>query len=336
MPIRTSSFSAVAAALSIASFASPVASQLPAVPEVVISAEFPYESKYVEVLGSKMHFVESGDGDPILFLHGNPTSSYLWRNVMPHLESQGRVIAVDLIGMGKSDKPELDYTFPDHSRYLEAFIAELGLERITLVVHDWGSTLGFHYARRHQSNVIGIAFMEAIVPPAMPMPSVEAMGPAAPIFQAMRTEGQGEQMVLEQNFFVEQLLPGAVARGLGEAEMAVYREPYPTPASRKPTLVWPRELPIGGVPARNVEVVEAIGEWMAETNLPMIHLWARPGALNPEPVVEALVQKIPHLQSTFIGTGIHFLQEDHPEIIGRAIADWRRREVQTARNQTER
>lgn len=297
-------------------------------PAPAISAEFPFESKFQSVLGSRMHYVDEGEGDPILFLHGNPTSSYLWRNVMPHLEPQGRVIALDLIGMGKSDKPDIDYTYDDHIRYVEGFIDALNLQNITLVIHDWGSALGFDYASRHENNVSGIAFMEAIIPPFAPIPSYDAMGPLGSTFRAWRTSGTGEQLILEQNQFVEQILGGTgVARKLTEEEMAHYRAPYPDAASRKPTLVWPREMPIAGEPARNVQLVQRYAAWMTGTEMPMIHLWARPGALNPEPVAQWLVQHVNNLESVFVGQGIHFIQEDQPEIIGRAIADWRRRNI---------
>ena len=296
-------------------------------PRAAISAEFPFESKFVPVLNSRMHYVDEGEGDPILFLHGNPTSSYLWRNVMPYLKPQGRVIALDLIGMGRSDKPDIDYTYDDHIRYVEGFIDALNLKDITLVIHDWGSALGFDYASRHENNVAGIAFMEAIVPPFAPIPSYDAMGRLGPAFQAWRTPGTGEQLILQQNQFVEQVLPGAVARGLTEEEMAYYRAPYPDAASRKPTLVWPREVPIEGEPARNVQLVQRYSAWMTSTEMPMIHLWAKPGALNPEPVAQWLVHNVKNLESVFVGQGIHFIQEDQPEIIGRAIADWKRRNI---------
>ena len=284
-----------------------------------ISADFPFESRYAEVLGSTMHYVDEGEGDPILFVHGNPTSSYLWRNIIPYVTDRYRAIAVDLIGMGKSGKPDIAYTYQDHARYLNAFIETLGLEDITLVIHDWGSVLGFDYARSHEDNVLGIAFMEAIIPPRYPR-----LDPIGGALGRFRGPG-GEELVLQQNMFVEQILPGSVLRGLTEEEMRRYREPYPTPESRLPTLQWPRELPAVGEPARNVEVVTAIGEWMTETEIPMLHLWARPGALNPVSVVEALVERVPNIQSTFVGAGRHYIQEDQPEMIGRAIGDWRRR-----------
>ena len=284
-----------------------------------ISADFPYESRYVEVLGSRMHYVDEGRGDPVLFLHGNPTSSYLWRNVIPYVTSDHRAIAVDLIGMGKSDKPDLAYTYQDHKRYLDAFIEALDLRDITLVIHDWGSVLGFDYAVGHESNVVGIAFMEAIIPPSFPR--TEPMGGALGRF---RTEA-GEALILDQNQFVEGILPGSVARGLTEEEMAYYRAPYTTRESRLPTLQWPRELPAAGEPARNVAVVNRVGSWMQETDIPMLFFWARPGALNNEAFASAMVERVRNIQTAFVGEGRHYIQEDQPEMIGRTLSDWRRR-----------
>lgn len=285
-----------------------------------ISADFPFESRYIEVLGSRMHYVDEGEGAPMLFLHGNPTSSYLWRNIIPFVTDDCRAIAVDLIGMGKSDKPELDYTYQDHKRYLDAFIEARDLRDVTLVIHDWGSVLvGFDYAMGHDDNVVGIAFMESIIPPAFPRS--EPMGGGLGRY---RTDA-GEELILEQNQFVEQILPGSVIRGLTDEEMAYYRAPYPTPESRWPTLQWPRELPAAGEPARNVEVVSRIGGWMQETDVPMLFSWVRPGALNNEAFAEAMVERVTNIQTAFVGEGRHFIQEDQPEMIGRTLADWRRR-----------
>ncbi|MDH3422869.1 MAG: haloalkane dehalogenase [Gemmatimonadota bacterium] len=266
-----------------------------------------------------MHYVDEGQGDPVLFLHGNPTSSYLWRNVIPYVTDNHRAIAVDLIGMGKSDKPGLAYTYQDHKRYLDAFIEALDLRDITLVIHDWGSVLGFDYAVGHESNVVGIAFMEAIIPPSFPR--AEPMGGALGRF---RTEA-GEALVLDENQFVEGILPGSVARGLTEEEMAYYRAPYATRESRLPTLQWPRELPAAGEPARNVAVVNRIGTWMQQTDIPMLFLWARPGALNNEAFASAMIERVRNIQTAFVGEGRHYIQEDQPEMIGRTLADWRRR-----------
>jgi haloalkane dehalogenase len=305
----------------------PLAAQGPGKPPPLpISADFPFESRYAEVLGSKMHYVEQGEGDAIVFLHGNPTSSYLWRNVIPLLSDQGRCIAVDLIGMGRSDKPDLEYRYVDHRRYLDAFLEQMDLgDSVTLVIHDWGSVLGLDWASRHEDRVLGVAFMEAIVPPAFPMPSIEAMGGPGGLFAGFRDPERGRQLILEQNIFIEQVLPGAVVRPLAEDEMAYYRAPYAEPASRLPTLMWPRELPIGGQPADTVAVVEAVGRWMQQTDTPMLHLWATPGAINNEEVARYLAANVANLQSSFLGVGLHYLQEDHPELIGRTVADWRRR-----------
>jgi haloalkane dehalogenase len=284
-----------------------------------ISAEFPFESRFVEILGSRMHYVDEGEGDVLLFIHGNPTSSYLWRNIIPYVTDRYRAVALDLIGMGGSDQPPIAYTYQDHSRYLTAFIEALDLRDITLVIHDWGSVLGFEYAMRHPWNVVGIAFMEAIIPPRFPRD--EPLGGMLGRFRS----AEGEELALERNLFVEQVLPGSVARGLTEEEMARYRAPYPTPESRRPTLAWPRELPAAGEPARNVALVGSIGEWMQETEIQMLHRWARPGALNPESFADEMVRRVRNIQSTFVGEGRHYVQEDQPEMIGRALADWRRR-----------
>jgi len=225
--------------------------------------------------------------------------------------------------MGKSDKPDIGYSYVDHYEYVHDFIDGLGLENVTLGLHDWGTVLGLDFARSHPNNVVEIAFMEAIIPPAYPSPD-----PMAGIFASFRAAGEGEELVLEQNVFVEQILPGAVLRELTEDEMTYYREPYPTPESRIPTLQWPRELPAAGQPARNVNIINEIGEWMQVTDIPMLHMWARPGAINNEAFADAMVERVNNIQSSFVGVGRHYIQEDQPEMIGRILADWRRRIVQ--------
>ena len=284
-----------------------------------ISAAFPFESKFVDVLGSKMHYVEEGAGEPVLFLHGNPTSSYLWRNVIPHVSPQARCIAPDLIGMGKSDKPDIEYRLADHIRYVDGLIEALGLKNITFVIHDWGSALGFHYARRHEENVRGLVFMEAIV---RPVTWDEWPEQARQVFQGFRTPGVGENMILEQNMFVEAVLPGAVLRKLTDEEMARYREPYPDAKSRTPTWRWPNEIPIEGEPADVVEIVEAYGKWLKSSQTPKLLLYAEPGAILAGPLVEWCKSNIANLKAQSIGAGSHFVQEDQPQAIGRAIADW--------------
>ena len=292
-----------------------------------ISSDFPFESHFLEVKGSKMHYVDIGTGDPILFIHGNPTSSYLWRNIIPYAVPYGRAIAVDLIGMGKSDQPDLDYRFKTHAVYLEEFINKLDLTNITLVIHDWGSALGMDFARRHPDRVKAIAFMEAIVPPALPVPSYAAMGKnTGEFFRSVKTEGVGEEMMLENNMFVEVVLPRmATLRTLSEQERQVYREPYPTPESRIPTLVWPREIPIAGDPADVTKIVTANGDWLKETEIPKIMFYADPGALGGPQVAAYMSQNLKNIETLYVGAGLHFIQEDHPHEIGRGLADWLRR-----------
>ncbi|MDO8616773.1 MAG: haloalkane dehalogenase [Dehalococcoidia bacterium] len=291
--------------------------------EQEISAAFPYESRFVSVHGARMHYVEQGEGAPVLFLHGNPTSSYLWRNVIPHVSPLARCIAPDLIGMGKSDQPDIEYRFFDHYRYVDGFIEALGLRDLALVVHDWGSALGFHYAAQHAANVRGIAFMEAIV---RPLTWDEWPEQARQLFQAFRTPGVGEQMILEQNMFVEQVLPGAVLRKLTDAEMARYREPYPDPRSRKPTWRWPNEIPVDGQPPDVVQAVQQYSDWLKRSPLPKLLLWAQPGAIMRN-LVGWCQENFPNLTSVDIGPGVHFIQEDRPHEIGGATAKWYREEV---------
>ncbi len=251
-----------------------------------ISAEYPFESRFVPVLGSRIHYVESGTGDAIVFIHGNPTSSYLWRNVIPYVIPYGRAIALDLIGMGKSDKPDIDYRFSDHYRYVEGFIEKLRLGKITLVIHDWGAALGFEYARRHPDRVKAIAFMEGVLPPSMPQPSFEAMGEEmGGMFRAFKDPELGIQMVIRENKFVVEILPNLVNRNLSVEERAAYLAPFQDEPSRKPVLVWPREVPIAGEPKENVETMHAIGAFMEQTDIPMLVLYAYPGILIPPAAV---------------------------------------------------
>jgi haloalkane dehalogenase len=248
-----------------------------------ISVAFPFESHYIEVEGSQIHYVDEGEGDPILFLHGNPTSSYLWRNIIPYVTSAGRAIAPDLIGMGKSDKPNIEYRFFDHGKCVVGFIEALGLQNITFVIHGWGSALGFHYSRRHEVNVKGLAFMEAII---MPVPRWDAFLEAArDIFKRIRTPGVGKEMIIDNNMFVEQLLPGATLRHLTQEEMERYREPFREPSSRIPTWRWPNEIPIEGKPPNVVEAVADYNQWLQRTEIPKLLLYANPGGLVQAPLV---------------------------------------------------
>ena len=284
-----------------------------------ISAEFPFESKFVEVEGSKIHYVEEGSGDPILFLHGNPTSSYLWRNIIPYGAEVGRAIALDLIGMGKSDKPDIEYRFFDHSRYVESFIDKLGLRNITFVIHDWGSALGFHYASRHEGNVKGLAFMEAIM---RPMTWADMPDQARDMFKSFRTKDVGEDLLINRNMFVENVLPASVVRTLTDEEMDHYREPYKEEAARKPVWRWPNEIPIEGQPKDVHEAAEAYWAWLQRTELPKLLFYASPGAITPAAIVPTLEQALKNLKTVDIGPGVHFIQEDNPHKIGEEVAAW--------------
>lgn len=284
-----------------------------------ISADFPFESKFVEIHGSKIHYIEEGSGDPVLFLHGNPTSSYLWRNIIPHLNDQARCIAMDLIGMGKSDKPDLEYRFIDHVKYVEGFIDQLGLKNLTLVIHDWGSALGFHYATRHQDNIKAIAFMEAVL---SPVPSWDTMPePIRKMFQMYRSE-KGRELIIDRNFFIERTLPGGIVRKLTEEEMNYYRAPYLEPKHREPLWRWPNEVPIEGEPADVVAFVLDYNKKLQAWDVPKLLFYATPGAILPPPLVEWIKKKLTNLTAVDIGKGTHFVQEDQPHLIGKEISKW--------------
>ena len=290
----------------------------------MISATFPYQKQRRRVLGREMAYVEVGEGDPIVLLHGNPTSSYLWRNVLPHLQPLGRCVAPDLIGMGDSDKlPDSgpgSYRFVEHRLHLDALLEALNVrERVTLVIHDWGSGLGFDWANRHRKAVKGIAYMEAIVRP-QGWDHWDVMN-MRPLLQALRSEA-GEKMVLQENFFIEKILPGAVLRTLTAEEMAEYRRPFAEPGEgRRPTLTWPREIPIEGEPADVNAIVAAYADWLATSDVPKLFIKAIPGALLGGGANLDTVGAWP-AQTEVTVAGVHFIQEDSPDEIGRAIADW--------------
>ncbi len=284
-----------------------------------ISANDPYPRQRIDAGGMEMAYVDAGAGDPIVLLHGNPTSSYLWRNIIPHLVPLGRCSAPDLVGMGDSGKtPDGSYRFADHSRYLDRwFDAVLPAGPVTLVVHDWGSALGFHWAYRHPDRIKGLAYMEAIV---QPVTWADWPEQARHVFQGFRSPA-GEEMVLEKNVFVERVLPGSVLRTLSEDEMAVYRRPYLQPGeSRRPTLTWPREIPVEGEPADVVEIVTKYGEWLSTSAVPKLFINADPGAILLGAQRE-FCRSWPNQREVTV-KGVHFIQEDSPNDIGAAIAEW--------------
>ena len=278
--------------------------------------------KHLTVMGKSMAYCEMGEGDPILFLHGNPTNSYLWRNIMPFATDLGRCLAPDLIGMGDSDKldnPGPDsYRFVEHRAYLDAWIEAVGVtDNVTLVIHDWGSALGFDWARRNADRVKAIAYMEGIVRPVL---WEEWNQQARPVFEGFRSEA-GEDMVLRKNVFVEKVLPGSVLRGLTEAEMTVYRRPFLTPGEdRRPTLTWPRQIPLAGEPREVVDIVQDYADWMAANDLPKLFVNAEPGAI----LIGAQREFCRGWknQSEVTVRGSHFIQEDSPTEIGEALHAW--------------
>ncbi len=284
------------------------------------AAELP--KSFVEVKGKRMAYVEMGEGDPVVFLHGNPTSSYLWRNIMPHVAGQARCLAPDLIGMGDSDK--LDdpgpgsYRFVEHREYLDGFLDAVGLGgNAVFVIHDWGSALGFDWGNRHRDRTRGFCYMEALVRPVTWEEWPEA---AKAVFQGFRSPA-GEGMVLEKNVFVERVLPGSILRKITEEEMTVYRRPFAAPGEdRRPTLTWPREIPISGEPADVVEIVRAYSEWLAASDVAKLFIDAEPGAILTGPQREFCLGW-PN-QTVAKVKGSHFIQEDSPDEIGKALSDW--------------
>ncbi len=284
------------------------------------AAEHPKQR--VDVLGQQMAFVEMGEGDPIIFQHGNPTSSYLWRNIMPHVADLGRCIALDLIGMGDSDKLDDSgpdrYTFAEHSRFFDAALDALGVtDNVTFVIHDWGSALGFHWSNRHRDAVKGICYMEAIV---KPVSWDEFPSAARGVFEGFRSPA-GEQMVLENNVFVENVLPGSIIRDLSDEEMAVYRRPFAEAGEgRRPTLTWPRQIPIDGEPEDVVAIVQDYADWLSTSDVPKLFVNADPGALTTGNARE-FCRAWPN-QTEVTVKGSHFIQEDSPDEIGAALNAW--------------
>jgi haloalkane dehalogenase len=287
---------------------------------MIPSAAFPFESRFMDVLGSKMHYVDVGEGNPILFLHGNPTSSYLWRNIIPHLSQQGRCIAVDLIGMGKSEHPDIGYRYDDHYRYLCAFIDALGIDsNLTLVIHDWGSALGFRWAHEHEGSVKAIAFMDAMI---RTMSLDDMPGSLKMAFRMMRAPVLGWLMISVANIFMKKMLPDLTHAKLSPEVLKYYGAAYPTVGSRKAIRQWPSEVPLDGSPADNTAVVEAYREWLTRTDLPKILFHSNSGIAIKAPQVAWCRDNLSNLDVVDLGEGIHFVQETHPETIGSELSKW--------------
>ncbi len=280
-----------------------------------ISAQDPHPRRRVRVAGTEISYAEVGEGDPIVFLHGNPTSSYLWRNIIPHVSDLGRCLAPDLVGMGRSGpSPTGTYRFADHAACLDAWFEALGLtHNVTLVLHDWGSALGFNRAARFPEQVRAIAYMEAIVQPRRWSDFPDGRDQ---IFRALRSD-KGEQMALDDNFFVETVLPKSVLRSLSEEEMAAYRQPFLLRENRRPTLEWPRQLPIDGEPGDVVAVVEQYSSWLATAPVPKLFINAEPGALITGRARQ-YCRTWPNQREVTV-KGSHYVQEDSPAEIGEAL-----------------
>jgi haloalkane dehalogenase len=285
---------------------------------------FPQQTyAHIPVLDSTLAYREEGaSGQPtVLFLHGNPTSSFIWRNITPIVSAVAHCLSLDLIGFGRSGKPDIEYRFEDHIRYLDAFIEAKGLTRFFLVAQDWGTALAFHRAARHPKSVLGLGFMEFI----RPMKTWEDFHPSPAsraLFQAFRTPGEGERLILEENVFVERVLPGSVLRSLTDSEREAYRQPFPTPASRKPVWRFPNELPIDGKPEDVWRLVEEAYAALMASDYPKLLFSAEPGVLTPPAIAEDHARRLRNCTHIKLGPGAHYLQEDHPERIGRELARW--------------
>lgn len=284
-----------------------------------ISADFPFQSKYLSIQGSKLHYIDEGTGDPILFLHGNPTSSYLWRNIIPYLTDLGRCIALDHIGMGKSDKPDIEYGFRDTYKYLDLFITELGLKNITLILHDWGSILGFHYANLHRDNIKAIVFMESSIqaPNFANMPTNARLS-----IKMVKNPLLGVLLVKYANIFIKKMLPDLIQRELTEEEKKHYASPFPTAKSRQPLLAFPQDVPMNGQPEVVDKVIKDYHAWLKETEIPKLCLYVNPGVALQKEDVELIKKEFRNTKLVYLGEGMHFIQEDYPHQIGQNIVEW--------------
>lgn len=282
----------------------------------------PFEKKRATVLGHEMAYVDEGAGRPVVFLHGNPASSYLWRNIIPYVTDGHRAIAPDLMGMGDSDKPAMTETYRESAEYLHAFLDSLDLQDAVLVIHDWGSALGWHYARTRPERIAAVAFMEAMAPPFMPVNDVNVLAPEMVQFMTgIRTEGVGEQMILEQNLFLDAFMRHDGA-GLNEDVMAEYNRPFPTPESRQIILDWPREIPMGGSPADVHAIVQANSDFVADSTFPKLMFHVSPGAVIPMDAAEWIRANLTNIEAVYLGEGGHFIQEQYADEIGEGLADW--------------
>lgn len=287
--------------------------------ECIQTKNLPWKSHFIDVEESFIQYLDEGKGNPVLFLHGNPTSGYLWRNVFSYLTSNARCIVPDLIGMGKSGKPDISYRFEEHYRYLQAFINALELKNITLVLHDWGSALGFYYAKNHSEKIKKIAFMEAIVRPWQwtNLKWDHRLG-----FKLLRAPLIGKFLIYRVNVFLNIFLPKLILRKLSREEKQAYKAPFKKPSTRKPMLIWPNEIPIHRKPRDISKIVESYSKWLGESAIPKLLIYVHPGAIINKETVNYCQKHIKNLQIKYIGEGLHFIQEDHPQAIGKALREW--------------
>ena len=299
-----------------------VQSNVNTIDKSVISAKFPFNSKFLSVKGSKIHYIDEGNKDAdhtFLLLHGNPTSNYIWRNIVPHLTPHGRVIAPDLIGMGKSDKPDIDYTYQNHIDYIDDFINKLELKNIILVIQDWGSGIGFHYAHRFPDNVKGIVFLEGIV---RTITWSDANLIERFIFKRMRHPRKGYKMNAKKNFFVKRFLPMMTKRKLTKEEKAYYASPYLKEEDRKAVWVWPTQIAISGQPKESHDIIGAYEKWLPTSTIPKLMLHAKPGMIIKPKEAKRIKETWKNLDSIHLGKGKHYLQETYPHQIGEGISKW--------------
>ena len=282
--------------------------------------KFPYPSNFIEVLGSNMHYIDEGQGDPILFLHGMPSSSYLWRNVIPYLSQTARCIAVDLIGMGRSEKPEIEYTFHDHLLYVEAFIERLGLKNVTLVMHGWGSLFGFHYFSKHSENIKGLAFLEAYIRPvenwnelALPVQELAAI---------LSNKPRAKILLLKENYLVEKWMQKGVARRLSEHEMNYYRFPFEVPSSRQVLWQYTQELPFADKDNETLKFIAAYSKVLEQSALPKLMFYAVPGFNTSMASVSWAKRHLKHLTLVPIENSLHYGPETHPKLFGERLLSW--------------
>jgi haloalkane dehalogenase len=298
----------------------------------VPSTEFPFEYKFVEVEGANIAYIDEGQGDPIVFLHGAPEQMYIWRNLIPYVQPYGRVIAFDHIGHGLSDKPDVKYELPDYVKYTEAFFEKMNLKNVTLVIHDWGTVIGLDYAARHPENVRGIAMMEALCAPFYPIDDRQAalkrVGKAGAVHHYELYKGDPAwDLAVNQNMFIEQVMQLHTFRELTQREMETYRDPFRKPEWRKPLYMWAREVGIEGDVPHTDKVMERYNKWLLEKTIPTLEVYGFPGEVTEEWDVRWRVERMKNHETAFIGVALHFVQEDQPEQVGRAIADWYRRNL---------